>query len=83
MKRSKFKINVGFKKVLASFLTITMLGFQANIMAFASNITGVTGNNGVYNINPSKTSGSTGFRHYTDFTLDSGHTANLIFGGIN
>ena len=32
MKRSKFKINVGFKKVLASFLTITMLGFQANIM---------------------------------------------------
>ena len=83
MKRSKSKINVGFKKVLASFLTITMLGFQANIMAFASNITGVTGNNGVYNINPSKTSGSTGFRHYTDFTLDNGHTANLIFEGIN
>ena len=52
MKRSKFKINVGFKKVLASFLTITMLGFQANIMAFATNITGINGNNGVYNINP-------------------------------
>ena len=83
MKRSKSKINVGFKKVLASFLTITMLGFQANIMAFASNITGVTGNNGVYNINPSRTSGSTGFRHYNDFTLDNGHTANLIFEGIN
>ena len=83
MKRSKFKINVGFKKVLASFLTITMLGFQANIMAFATNITGINGNNGVYNINPSSVKGSTGFRHYKDFTLDSGHTANLIFGGIN
>ena len=83
MKRSKFKINVGFKKVLASFLTITMLGFQANIMAFATSITGVNGNNGVYNINPSSVKGSTGFRHYKNFTLDSGHTANLIFGGIN
>ena len=83
MKRSKFKINVGFKKVLASFLTITMLGFQANIMAFATNITWINGNNGVYNINPSSVKGSTGFRHYKDFTLDSGHTANLIFGGIN
>ncbi|UKI41178.1 MAG: leukotoxin LktA family filamentous adhesin [Candidatus Melainabacteria bacterium] len=52
-------------------------------MAFATNITGVNGNNGVYNINPSSVKGSTGFRQYKDFTLDSGHTANLIFGGIN
>ena len=83
MKCCKFKIKANLKKTLASFLTITMLGFQANIMVFASNITGVTGNNGVYNIDPVHKSGNTGFRHYNDFTLDAGHTANLIFNGIN
>ena len=83
MKCCKFKIKANLKKTLASFLAVTMLGFQANLMAFASNITGVTGNNGVYNIDPVHKSGNTGFRHYNDFTLDAGHTANLIFNGIN
>ena len=83
MRCCKFKFELSLKKVLASFLSLTMLGFQANLMSFATDITGVTGVNGVYNIDPSKTSGTTGFRQYTNFTLDEGHTANLIFNGIN
>ena len=83
MKCSKFKSKSRMKRVVASFLAMTMIGFQANLVSFASNITGITGNNGVYNIDPAKVNGSTGFRHYTDFQLDQGHTANLIFNGIN
>ena len=83
MKCSKFKSKSRMKRVVASFLAMTMIGFQANLVSFASNITGITGNNGVYNIDPAKVNGSTGFRHYTNFQLDQGHTANLIFNGIN
>ena len=80
MRCCKFKFELSLKKVLASFLSLTMLGFQANLMSFAeTNITGVTGNNGIYDIRPTGGSGNTGFRHYTDFSLGEGHTANLIF----
>ena len=84
MRLNKLKKKKGnLKRVVASFLAIATIGFQANLVGFASNITGITGNNGVYNINPSQTSGTTGYRQYTNFTLDNGHTANLIFNGIN
>ena len=84
MRLNKLKKKKGnLKRFVASFLAIATIGFQANLVGFASNITGITGNNGVYNINPSQTSGTTGYRQYTNFTLDNGHTANLIFNGIN
>jgi len=45
----------------------------------ATDITGVTGNNGVYNIEAAKVSGSTGFRQYGNFDLSKGDVANLIY----
>ncbi len=44
-----------------------------------STITGVTGNNGVYDIRPDKVDNGTGFRHYNDFRLSKDDIANLIF----
>ena len=54
----------------------------------ASDITGVTGSGGVFNIDPAgqinHNGQSIGFREYTAFTLDAGDTANLKFdSGIN
>lgn len=46
----------------------------------ATEITGVTGNNGVFNINPTGANvAGIGFREYQDFTLSKGDIANLIF----
>ena len=45
---------------------------------FASNITGVSDINGVYNINPETHKGSIGFRHYDNFYLSDGDVANLV-----
>ena len=46
----------------------------------ATEITGVTGNNGVFNINPTGANAAgIGFREYQDFTLSKGDIANLIF----
>ena len=47
--------------------------------ADTTNITGVTGDNGVYNITAQEVVSGTGYRQYTDFTLASTDTANLIF----
>ena len=54
----------------------------------ASDITGVTGSGGVFNIDPTgqitQDGKSIGFREYNNFTLDNGDTANLKFdSGIN
>ena len=67
-----------FRKVV-SFVTAYSMMFLNITPVFATNITGIQGNNGVYNIDAAKVSGSTGFRQYTDFTLDNGDVANLKF----
>ena len=64
---------------LVSFVLACSMMFFNVAPVFATNITDVQGNNGVYNINAAKVSGSTGFRHYKDFSLDNGHVANLKF----
>ena len=65
-------------KLIAILLTSTLVG---NITTYASEITGVTGNNGVFDINPSALINGTdiGYRKYKDFTLDKNDIANLIF----
>lgn len=70
----------GKRKGLAAALTLSLLFQQALITgALATNISGVTGNNGIYNINPEKIQGHTGFRQYENFNLSKGDIANLIF----
>ncbi|MBR1461424.1 leukotoxin LktA family filamentous adhesin, partial [bacterium] len=61
----------------ALFITMQMLPLKA----IATEITGVTGNNGVYNINPTDwiTGTDIGYRKYTNFDLSQGDVANLIF----
>ena len=68
------------RKLVASLLTVCFLAHQTmTLNVMASTITGVTGNNGVYDINPSAINGSTGFRQYKDFNLSEGDIANLIY----
>lgn len=45
----------------------------------ASDITGITGNNGTYDIRPDLVKNDTGFRHYNNFRLSKDDIANLIF----
>lgn len=47
--------------------------------SMATNITGITGQNGVYNINPEHFSGNAGYRKYDNFNLSQGDIANLNF----
>ena len=74
------------KRITAAALTALFLSHQTLMLsAVASEITGVTGNNGVYNINPSAVITKNGkltdigYRKYIDFNLDKGDIANLIF----
>lgn len=67
------------KKQLIIAAMATVLSVSA---ANATTITGIQGNNGIYNIDPAMVAGDVGYRKYTDFSLDNGHTANLIFQGI-
>lgn len=68
------------KKPFAAFLSLLFLMQQLIfIPAFATDITGITGASGVYDINPASASGQTGFRQYTNFDLSQGDIANLIF----
>ena len=68
------------RRILTAAL-ITAFCLQTTIMnnASATDITGVTGTDGVYNINPTDIKDDTGFRQYTNFTLSEGDIANLIF----
>ena len=68
-----------FRKVVSFITAYSMLFLNITPVFAQTNITGVTGNNGVYDIDAAKISGSTGFRQYTDFTLDNGDVANLKF----
>ena len=69
------------KKIIA-LATAFVLSIQAG---FATDITGVSGINGVYNIDPEINKGSVGFRHYENFYLSDGDVANLVMklGGRN
>ena len=67
-----------FRKIV-SFITAYSMMFLNITPVFATDITGIQGNNGVYDIDAAKVSGSTGFRQYTNFTLDNGDVANLKF----
>ena len=67
-----------FRKVV-SFITAYNMVFLNVAPVFATDISGVTGTNGVYNIEAEKISGSTGFRKYENFKLDNGDVANLQF----
>ena len=74
------------KVVLASLLAGVFVFQQSMLLpvvAEGTNITGVTGVNGVYNINPATINGGLGIREYQNFILGKGDTANLNFEGIN
>jgi filamentous hemagglutinin family protein len=62
---------------------VFMLQQTMALSVIASEISGVTGVNGVYNIDPASKSGGTGFRGYEKFNLDAGDVANLNFADIN
>ena len=68
------------KRIVASALTALFIAQQSMLLSVvASDISGVTGNNGVYNINPTHSNGDVGFRHYENFNLSKGDIANLIY----
>lgn len=61
--------------IAAMAATLSVLGVDA------STITGITQSGNTFNITPDQINGSVGYRKYTDFTLDNGHIANLIYYG--
>ena len=70
------------KRTVSLFLaTLFICNQTILISAMASEITGVNGNNGVYNINPTAmiNGSDIGYRKYKDFNLDKGDVANLIY----
>ena len=70
------------KKTIAMVLIALFISMQTlPLSAFATEITGVNGNNGVYNINPTAliTGTDIGYRKYIDFNLSQGDIANLIY----
>ncbi len=76
MSRKLSKMNIAALVLAVSFAA--QQSFVSNIAA-ATNISGITGNNGVYNIDPAKVNGDIGLREYANFTLSEGDIANLIF----
>ncbi len=78
---SHMKNSKKMKRIVAASLTGLFLAQQSMLLSVvASDITGVTGNNGVYNINPKDVKNGMGFRHYNNFNLSEGDIANLIYG---
>lgn len=68
------------KKQLIAATLIALLSVSS---ANATDISGVTGNNGIYNINPNQVNGDVGYRYYDQFQLSQGDIANLIFRAQN
>lgn len=68
-----------FCKLTALIICVGMLFFNIPLSVFASDISGITPTGNTYNIEAAKVSGSTGFRHYDNFTLTQGDIANLIY----
>ena len=53
------------RRILASLMTgVFVLQQTMTLSVVASDISGVTGVNGIYNIDPTKTDGAVGFRQY-------------------
>ena len=76
------KIKAGKRKAVASALTFCFFLQQSFcLQVLATNISGVTGNNGVFDITPTakNPAGSIGFRKYQNFDLSKGDVANLIY----
>ncbi len=72
--------NFSNRKLLSAVVSVSFVIQQSTFLGvYATDITGITGNNGVYNINPAEIVGSTGFRGYENFNLSAGDIANLIF----
>ena len=72
------------RRVIASILTGVFIVQQTmTLSVLASEISGVTGVNGVYNIDPTKTTNGIGFRHYEKFNLSQGDIANLNYTDIS
>ena len=67
------------KRVIVALLSVSLVSSMALAADLPTNITGVTGNDGIYNIKPEDILGNTGFRHYENFHLSEGDIANLIF----
>ena len=70
------------KRVIASALTALFLTHQSMLLSVAaSEISGVTGNNGIFNIAPGARipDSDIGYRKYQNFNLDKGDIANLIY----
>ena len=63
------------RKLLASAIAV-LFSLSA---AQATDITGIAGTNGVYNIDAQKVNGDVGYRHYDNFNLSQGDVANLIY----
>ncbi len=70
------------KRILAALITSVFVTQQTMLLsAVATDITGVAGNNGVYNIDPTAVIKNTdiGYRKYKNFNLSEGDIANLMF----
>ena len=64
------------KKLIFAVIAVAI---TAGCAQATTNITGVTGQNGVYTIKPEHFSGNAGYRKYDNFTLDKNDIANLEF----
>ena len=62
---------------------VFMLQQTMALSVVASEISGFNQTSGVFNIDPTKVDGGTGFRHYEKFNLTQGDIANLNFADIN
>ena len=80
--RQEKEYDMNKKTLILLAMAATLAIPSAN--AAGTNITDVTGNDGVYNINPEfiGKDGGAGFRKYDDFTVGKGDTANLMFDGF-
>ena len=70
------------RRAISAMLTAVFLSQQTMVLsAFATNITNVQGNNGVYDINPTSVlkNSDIGLRKYERFELSKGDIANLIY----
>ena len=72
------------RRVIASILTGMFIVQQTmTLTVCASEISGITGVNGVFNINPEHSSNGIGYRHYEKFNLSQGDIANLNYADIS
>lgn len=68
-------------KNIVNLILIYLLFLHSPLVACGTTISGATQNGNVFNVTPShfSSSGTTGFRQYSNFTLDENHIVNLEF----